>query len=960
MKARSIADVSDAMDGALRVLRERFGHEGFLDGQEAVLRSVFSGRNLLVVMPTGSGKSLIYQLPALLADGLTLVVSPLIALMKDQVDELGRLGIAATFVNSSLGPAEQRRRLDECVRGKVRLLYVAPERIRSAAFLDMLRRLTVVRMAVDEAHCISQWGHDFRPDYRRLKEFLQRVGHPAVTALTATATPRVQHDIIESLGLTPEEVDVHVRGFDRPNLILGVRRAADGGEKDKFVLDFLHREPGSGIVYVGTRRAAEELAQKLAQVEPSARPYHAGMEPGERTRAQEAFLAGKARVVVATVAFGMGIDKPDVRFVIHYHLPGSVEAYYQEIGRAGRDGLPSQCVLLYSPADRRLREFFIDLNYPSAKQVESVCDALWAADENPAMMTYREIAGRCEEDVMEGQVGAAIRLLDGAGLTRALAGEPTAAVRVIRPGAAILAELRGPVQRQVFEALSVAADLEKPGWVHVALRQICSAAGLSDEQVRRALARMDTEGHIEYEPPFRGRGVQKLVDRPPSFDKVPIDWKRQRLLRKLEEDKLDAMEQYIFSNECRRGYIVHYFGEKDRLTCDACDRCKSAARHAEKPPDGTLAEDPLVAQAVLVCLRHLSFPLGVSRVVQVVAGSRARQIIEWGLDENPAYGRVSHAHGEVKRVVHRLIEEGYVERQGEATRPVLALTPLGEQTADAADLDVLRQEDGRRPEGPPGTPEAATDEAVRRAALKCVAALRRPVGLHKVAEVLTGSRAKWTGRDGVDGLDVYGSVNAKREAVRQVVEAAVAEGLLEQKPSRFGPVLHLTDAGQEELGRAADEAAPAAEAEAPTTARSRGSAELLDSLLGQLLACGSAEAKRLLEELSFFHPREVADRIAARYGQAASRRERSRAVWAAGELCGDHGLSFLVRCTRSDLTNVRRLAALALGKALSEARARHETMAQVRQALTGLLRDAEAQVRQYAQKALEQLPDDTP
>jgi ATP-dependent DNA helicase RecQ len=346
---------ADRFVQALAILRDRFGHAALRAGQEAAVRSALAGRSLLVVMPTGAGKSLLYQLPALLADGLTLVVSPLIALMKDQVDDLQQRGVPATFINSSLDLAEQQARIQRCLAGEVRLLYVAPERFQSAAFLGMLRQVKVARLAVDEAHCISEWGHDFRPDYRRLRRFRQEMRDPPVTALTATATARVQKDILESLGLAPSEVDIHVHGFDRPNLALSVAHAHDAETKTALVREFLRQEKGPGIVYVGTRRAAEELATAVADVESSVTVYHAGLEPEERTRAQDLFLSGKARVAVATLAFGMGIDKADIRFVLHYHYPGSVEQYYQEIGRAGRDGLDSRCMLLYAPADRNLR-----------------------------------------------------------------------------------------------------------------------------------------------------------------------------------------------------------------------------------------------------------------------------------------------------------------------------------------------------------------------------------------------------------------------------------------------------------------------------------------------------------------------------------------------------------------------------------------------------------------------------
>ena len=342
-------------------LQKHFRHRGFRPGQEQLVAAVLSGRDVLAVMPTGYGKSLCYQLPALVVPGLTLVVSPLISLMKDQVDELNRRGIPSGAVHSML-PFDRRRQVLQAARtGRLRLLYVAPERFASDEFMRLLRELTIGRFVIDEAHCVSQWGHDFRPDYRRLRAAAaacrasDREGRPPIAAFTATATPEVRDDIVALTGL--ESPQVLVAGFDRPNIFLRVRRT-DEFEKDR-VLPYLVGQRRA-LVYAATRRTTEDAALTLKSAGIHAEAYHAGLKDDERMRVQDAFARGSLRVVCATNAFGMGIDRPDVEAVIHYAIPGSVEAYYQEIGRAGRDGRQATATLLWDYADVATRKFLID------------------------------------------------------------------------------------------------------------------------------------------------------------------------------------------------------------------------------------------------------------------------------------------------------------------------------------------------------------------------------------------------------------------------------------------------------------------------------------------------------------------------------------------------------------------------------------------------------------------------
>ncbi len=337
-------------------LKKHFGYDAFRPLQEEIVRDALAGRDVFALMPTGGGKSLCFQLPALLQPGLTIVISPLISLMKDQVDALQASGVAATFLNSTLDGTEARARLRGLYNGEFRLLYVAPERLMLDSFIEKVREWKVALVAIDEAHCISEWGHDFRPEYRSLARLREILPNVPIMALTATATERVRSDILEQLKL--RDPKCYVASFDRPNLSYKVLAKASPYDQ---LRELLRTRPNdSGIVYCASRKAADSVASKLSADGISAKPYHAGLEAEDRARHQEMFLRDDVRVVSATIAFGMGINKPNVRFVVHYDLPKNIESYYQETGRAGRDGLPSDCVLLFSAGDVVKQTRFIE------------------------------------------------------------------------------------------------------------------------------------------------------------------------------------------------------------------------------------------------------------------------------------------------------------------------------------------------------------------------------------------------------------------------------------------------------------------------------------------------------------------------------------------------------------------------------------------------------------------------
>ncbi len=401
-----------SLTDAVASLRQHFGFEDFREGQREVIGSILEGKDAVVVMPTGSGKSLCYQLPAMILDGVTLVVSPLIALMKDQVDALHARGLPATFINSSISESEQLARIDALRRREHKLVYIAPERFRSSRFNAALQQIPISLFAVDEAHCISTWGHDFRPDYLRLRNVIKSLNKVQTLALTATATPYVRSDIIQQLGLNRPQT--FVSGFDRPNLSIEVVHTVREREKIASIRNLAKQTPGSGIIYASTRKAVEQVGAKLKALDLGVSEYHAGMSDAMRVRAQDDFMSGRTQMIVATNAFGMGIDKPDIRFVFHYQMPGSIEAYYQEIGRAGRDGLPSTCVLLFNYADKNTHDFFIEGSYPDISIIKQVYDSLAATELRRIELSTQEIARRAGES-NEMAVQSALYVLERAG-----------------------------------------------------------------------------------------------------------------------------------------------------------------------------------------------------------------------------------------------------------------------------------------------------------------------------------------------------------------------------------------------------------------------------------------------------------------------------------------------------------------------------------------------------------------
>ncbi len=588
-----------------QALKKHFGFDTFREGQEEVVASVTGGRDTVVIMPTGSGKSLCYQLPAMILPGISVVVSPLIALMKDQVDGLCEKGIPATTLNSSLEGAEFMARLRDLRTGKYKLVYISPERFRDERFWSHLGALPVDLLAIDEAHCISQWGHDFRPDYMRLGLAVDRLPGVRVMAMTATATPQVREDIVTHLGLGKAgrgEPAVFVHGFARPNLRLRVTKASSHDHKLERVTDLAARLK-TGIVYCSTRGNVERVHELLKARKISAAMYHAGLGDAARTAAQESFMSKEVPVVVATNAFGMGVDRDDLRFIAHWDVPGSVEAWYQEIGRAGRDGGDAECELLYNYADVRTQEFFLE----GASPGRDVVLALWQA-----------IKRAC---------------------------------------------VHGPSSRPIKEWTEAAKGVK------------------NDMAIRTSFAVIERAGLIrrEYDSSTREQTVDLVADAPLKAleeSLATMDEKRRR-----DRAKLDAMLRLISSTKCRHRLILEYFGEavESRGPCDACDNCQPGDATDRRAPRDE--HEWSVVQKVLSAVGRLDGRFGRGRIAQMLAGSRAQEVVKARLDTHRCHGMLKGVpETEIKRLIDELERDGCISADS-GEYPVLSLTERGREAA---------------------------------------------------------------------------------------------------------------------------------------------------------------------------------------------------------------------------------------------------------------------------------------
>lgn len=588
--------MSYTLEDARTAMQDRWGYPSFRAGQAAIIEAVLAGRDVMGILPTGGGKSLCYQVPAVLFDGLTLVISPLIALMQDQVEGLERRGIRAAALNSAMSRREREQCLVNAEHGLYDVLYVAPERLTMPMFQARADELNVALLAVDEAHCVSEWGHHFRPDYKEIAPAREALGHPPMLAVTATATPEVRGDVQELLDL--RDPKVVVQGFDRPNLVWSVFQTAN--KRDK-LRDVLGGVPGCGIVYASTRRHVEMWTDWLQNEGISAAGYHGGMDSGRRTAAQQQWIQDEVRVIVATNAFGMGIDKPDVRFVVHVDLPSSLEAYYQEAGRAGRDGERAYAVLLYQPPDADTQEALIEAGHPSVKEIQAVYSGICNVGQVPlgslpdAPLTVDMKAVQRVTDLHASKIRTAIDMLERADAWQRLPNRRHRGWIRFRQAASDIrtyarAQSNTALQRFVLDLIrGVHADAYARWWP-LDMEQLERRMEVPRARIHKGLDYLAQRDLLEWRAPGRAIHLELLRPRAKQW---PVPGDAVAAARQRAEERLDAMINYAESTTCRRQQLLAYFGEASD-PCGKCDVC--LGRH---DPDPVTPSDRGELQSVL-------------------------------------------------------------------------------------------------------------------------------------------------------------------------------------------------------------------------------------------------------------------------------------------------------------------------------------------------------------------------
>lgn len=674
-----------------KLLHDTFGYASFREPQKEIIKSILQGNDVLAILPTGAGKSICYQLPSLILEGLTIVISPLISLMQDQVNQI-KDKIPSAYLNSFQTYNEQQVVSAKILDGKIKLLYVSPEKFNTDNFRELIKKTKVSLIAVDEAHCISQWGHDFRPSYLNIPEVFNEIPRCIVAAFTATATPEVRADIIQRLNLqTPK---IFVKGFYRPNIYIEVIKIRNRVEK---IYDLLNEINGAKIIYCQTRKDTEELNEKLLKRNFASLPYHAGMTKDERKTIQEFFTENKSEIIVATNAFGMGINKPDIRAVIHFGMPGSIESYYQEIGRAGRDNFKSFAYLLFQNSDRKIHEYFVQNSFPERKTILNFYNRIndflklkiGEQSQKVIPLDFKQLKNILNNEIPEQQIQSIISIFEKYEIIKIVSENDYVTIRVnITPAEFNRLEENLTINENtlletLFRKFGSKINQQE---MRINLASLINDTGIYYSQIEGVLNLLDQSGLIDYKLISFDEGFYFAIPRTHP-EMLPINFAEIDEHRSKGISKINEIEKFVNTNECRWKFILEYFGEDvpENFRCENCDNCKEKSRVID-------FSSLNIEKEILKTIKEVNGKFGTSTIIDILRGSKSKKIIDYGLYNVSTYGFLSGVSKEkIKQKIDELILQDKIEK-APSLYPTLSLTLKGEEELENQKVVELKIE----------------------------------------------------------------------------------------------------------------------------------------------------------------------------------------------------------------------------------------------------------------------------